>query len=115
VLNSFQRQAARRLGCNSGNFTDPQLKDCYDRNFAAFTDSSEELREVRALIASHDFFQLMEGPHSPRVHETIEHLLLPRLRPILRSWYERRDADTNSGAIQFREHLSELAGERFRE
>jgi hypothetical protein len=46
------------------NFTDPQLEDCYDRNFAAVTDYSDELRQVHALIAVHDLFQMLEGPHS---------------------------------------------------
>ena|SRR5437868_14328519 len=97
------------------NFTDPQLQDCYDRNFAAFTGDpggSGELRQVRALIASHDLFRLMEGPHSPRVHEVIEHLLLPGLRPGLRSWYRRSGAETNSAAAEFRDQLNQLAGER---
>ena len=94
------------------NFKDPQLQDCYNRNFAAFNGDSGELRQVRALIASHDLFRLMEGPHSPRVHETIEHLLLPRLRPGLRSWYQRSGAETNSAAVEFRDQLNQLAGEK---
>jgi hypothetical protein len=93
------------------NFTDSQLQDCYDRNFAAVTDYSDQLRQVRALTAAHDFFQMLEGPHSPRVHETIEHLLLPWLRPALRSWYQRSWADTDLAAIDFRDRLSQLAGE----
>jgi len=93
------------------NFTDPQLQDSYDRNFAAVVDCSDERRQVRALIAAHDSFRLIEGPHSPRVHETIEHLLLPGLRPVLRSWYQRSGADTNLAAIDFRDQLSQLAGE----
>ena len=94
------------------NFTDPQLQDCYDRNFAAVADYSDELRQVRALIAAHDLFRLIEGPHSRRVHEVIEHLLLPRLRLGLRSWYQRSGAETNLAAVEFREQLSQLAGER---
>ena len=94
------------------NFTDPQLQKCYDRNLAEAAESSGELRQVGALIAAHDVFRLMEGPHSPRVHEAIEHLLLPALRPVLRNWYRRPDAETNSAAIEFRDHLSQLAGER---
>ena len=94
------------------NFTDPQLQKCYDRNFAEAAESSGELRQVAALIAAHDVFRLMEGPHSPRVHEAIEHILLPTLRPVLRRWYQRADAEMNPAAIEFRDHLSQLAGER---
>ena len=93
------------------NFTDSQLQDCYERNFAAVTDLSAELRQVRALIGAHDLFQMLEGPHSSRVHETIEHLLVPGLRPGLRRWYRRSEADTNSSAINLRDQLSQLAGE----
>jgi hypothetical protein len=95
------------------NFADSQLQDCYERNFAATADDSPEVREVRALIAAHDFFRSMEGPHSPRVHETIWHLLSPELRPVLRVWYQRSGADTNSAVIDFRDQLSQLAGEKF--
>jgi len=95
------------------DFTDPQLKDCYDRNLAESSGCPADLRSVGALVAAHDLFQLMEGAHSPRVHETIERLLLPALRPELRSWYQRPDAPTDSGTVEFREHLGRLAGERF--
>ena len=88
------------------NFTEPQLKKCYDRNFAAVTDLSSELRRVGALMAAHDLFRLIEGPHSPRVHETIEHLLLPGLRGELRHWYQRSGAAKDRAAIEFRDHLT---------
>jgi hypothetical protein len=94
------------------NFTDPQLQNSYDRNLREATDLPTELRQVRALIAAHDMFLLIEGRHSPRVHEAIEHLLLPALRPMLRSWYRRAGAESNSGATEFRNRLSQLAGER---
>ena len=94
------------------NFIDPQLQKCYDGNFAEAVESSDELRQVGALIATQDVFRLMEGPHSPRVHEAIEHLLLPTLRPGLRRWYQRPGAETNSASTEFRDHLSQLAGER---
>jgi len=94
-------------------FTDPQLQDCYERNYAAVTDFSAELRQVCALITAHDFFQMIEGPHSARVHETIAQLLAPGLRLGLRRWYQRTGADDDSAAIVFRNQLSQLAGENF--
>jgi glucose-6-phosphate dehydrogenase assembly protein OpcA len=92
------------------NFTDPQLQKCYEKHFAEACDVSAELRQVRALIAAHDLFQTLEGPHSSRVHETISHLLLPQLRPALHRWYRGSRAAKNSTAIALRDHLSRLAG-----
>lgn len=94
------------------NFTDPQLQKCYESNFTRAGDVSDELSQVRALIVAHDLFEMLEGSHSSRVHETIEHLLLPELRPGLRRWYRRAEADEGSAAMALRNHLSQLAGER---
>ena len=94
------------------SFKDTQLQQCYDRNFLDAGEASGGLRQVRALIATHDLFQMLEGSHSTRVHETIEHLLATRLRPGLRQWYQRSGAETDSATVEFREQLSRLAGER---
>ncbi len=94
------------------NFTDPQLQKCYDKNLAEASDSSGDLREVSALMAMHELFAMLEGPHSARVHETIEHLLSARMRPGLREWYQRSGADLDAAADGFRERLSQLIGER---
>lgn len=94
------------------NFADPQLKECYDRNFEPVPGFSDEMGQVCALIAIHDLFQMLEGPHSARVHETIDHLLSPGLRAGLREWYRRSDLELDRSAIDFRDHLSQLAGER---
>jgi len=95
------------------NFTDPQLQKCYERNFTEVGVFPDELRQVRALIAVYEVFQMFEGTHSSRVHETIEHLLLPELRPGLRHWYQRAGADKDATAITLRDRLSQLAGEKF--
>jgi len=94
------------------NFTDSQLQNCYERNFTEAGGFSAELRQVRALIATHDLFQMLEGSHSSRVHETIEHLLVPGLRPGLRRWYQRSGAGKDPAAVPLRDHLSQLAGEK---
>lgn len=94
------------------NFTDPQLQKCYERNFTGAGDFSDELRQVRALIAVHDMFEMLEGPHSPRVHETMDHLLLPGLRPALRRWYQDSGANKNPAAVALRDQLSQLTGEK---
>jgi hypothetical protein len=94
------------------NFTDRQLQRCYDNNFAAMPEFYGEQRQIAALIAAHDLFQMLEGPHSSRVHETIKQLLWPALRPELRQWYQRPSARRDAEAIALRDHLSRLAGEK---
>jgi len=94
------------------NFTDSQLQKCYENLFAEAGHFPEELRQVRALIGVHDLFQMLEGPHSTRVHETIWQLLLPGLRPGLRGWYARPGAEKDFAAVSLRDRLSQLAGER---
>ena len=94
------------------NFDDTQLKACFERNFAEALGASTELREVGALIATHDWFRMIEGAHSSRVHEAIDHLLAPGLRPGLRGWYRRPGAELSSAATQLRDQLSQLAGEK---
>ncbi len=93
-------------------FTDPQLQKCFEANLAGTRDFSAELCQVRALVAVHDFFRGLEGPDSARVHETIWHLLLPRLRPGLRHYYQLTQAEQDSAEFVLRQQLSELAEER---
>jgi hypothetical protein len=95
------------------NFTDTQLQACFERNLVEGTASTPSLNQVRALIATHDWFSMLEGAHSTRVHDTIDLLLSPGLRAGLRSWYGQTGAELNPTAVQFRDHLSQLAGEKF--
>jgi hypothetical protein len=94
------------------NFEDPQVRECYERNLSEMAASTDAALEVSALIATHDFFQMLEGPHSSRVHETMDLLLSLELRPRLRDWYRRSNADLNSGELAFRDQLNVLAGEK---
>jgi hypothetical protein len=59
-------------------FTDTQLQKCYDDNLREAVEPTEDMRQVCALIATHDLFQMLEGPHSARVHETTEQLISVR-------------------------------------
>ena len=93
-------------------FTDSQLQKCYDQKLAVAKDASEPLRQIRALIEVYDWFQMLEGQHSPRVHELIDHLLLPELRVGLREWYQRPGAETDSATIEFRTQLNRMTGEQ---
>ena len=93
------------------NSTDTQLQACFELYLAGARGVSDELREVSALLATHDWFRMLEGPHSPRVQETIERLLSPPLRPGLRRWYRRPGIGLGAAATEFRDQLSQLAGE----
>ena len=93
------------------NFTDTQLQACFESNLAE-TDAADELRQVRALMATHDWFRMLEGGHSERVHDTIELLLSRELRPDLHRWYRRLGAALDGEGLTLRNHLSRLAGEK---
>jgi hypothetical protein len=95
------------------NFTDTQLQACFELKLSDQTSGvPANLKEVGALIATHDWFRMTEGAHSSRVHETIECLLSPRLRPGLQGWFQRPDSNRGTAAIEFRDRLNQLAGER---
>ena len=93
-------------------FTDPELKKHYERVIPLMTSLSENLRAVCALMDACGLFR-RHGELSPSYREAIEHLLSPELRPALRDWYRQSGENMNPAAIQFRDRLSEMAGERF--
>jgi len=98
------------------NFSDTQLQACFELNLAdQAADVSAALRQVGALMATHDWFRLLEGCHSSRVHETIDRLLSPGLRPGLHEWYRFPESNQGTAAIAFRERLNQLAGERLQQ
>ena len=94
------------------NFTDTQLQAGFELYLTGARDVPNELREVSALLATHAWFRMLEGPHSPRVQETIERLLSPALRPGLHQWYRRPGAKLGPAETAFRDQLSQWAGER---
>lgn len=94
------------------NFQDALLQKCYASALSEAGEVPEDLRPIHALMATHDWLAMLEGTHSARVHETIEHLLSAPLRPALRTWYQRRGLKMDSAAVEFRDRLSRLAEER---
>ena len=94
------------------DFTDTQLQSCFELYLTEARGLSDELREVSALLATHDWFRMLEGSHSSRVQETIERLLSPALRSGLHRWYRHPAAKLGAAAIEFRDQLSRVAGER---
>jgi len=93
------------------NFTYTQVQACFERNLAEGTASTSSLNQVGALIATHDWFSMLEGTHSTRVHETIDLLLSPKMRAGLKEWYRQPGSKLTPTATQLRNHLSRLAGE----
>lgn len=93
-------------------FRDLQLQQCYDAHLGKVGNSLGDLGPVYAIIATHNWFAMLEGVHSARVHETIDRLLSTEMRPALRHWYQRSGLEMDSIAIEFRNQLSRLAGER---
>ncbi len=63
-------------------------------------------------MVAHDLARTSEGPDSAKAHDTVWRLMLPRLRPELRRWYQRCDVGKVSAAEPLRDHLSQLAGEK---
>jgi len=92
-------------------FTNIQLQQCYERNFVQISGLSDALRQICALISVYDFFKMLEGPDSSRVHEAIEFLTSANLRPALRQWYER-GAILTVAEMSLRDQLSQLTGEQ---
>ncbi|MGA1237210.1 MAG: hypothetical protein ACO34E_10125 [Limisphaerales bacterium] len=94
-------------------FADAKLQQHVERAVTIMTSLPDEQRPVCGLLDAFQFFSLTEGEDSPRAAEAMKHLLSAELRPALRSWYRRCGDDMNPAAMEFREHMSELAGERF--
>jgi len=65
------------------------------------------------LFAALDWFRITEGERSSKVQEAVEILLSPEMRTGLRNWYQENGDDLNPAAMNFREKLSSLAGEKF--
>lgn len=93
-------------------FQDMLLQKCYDAHLGKVGNSLGDLGPVYALIAAHNWFAMLEGNHSARVHETIDCLVSAQMRPALRRWYGRSGLEMDPIAIEFRNHLSRLTGER---
>jgi hypothetical protein len=74
---------------------------------------TDEDRPVFALMDAWGWFRLSDGDQTAKIQEIISHLLSPAMRPALRRWYHRHGDKMNPPAMEFREHLSQLARERF--
>jgi len=104
--------SALAVSARAVTFRDPQLQKHYERAVSVVQGCPPAQLPICALLDAWHWFHLIEGDESPRTREAIEQLLSPELRPALRSWYQRYGEDMNPAAIEFRERLGELAGER---
>src|ERR1043166_1544975 len=102
---------AARLIPFAVDLTDPRLKSSYEDNFNELRALSDERRRVHALIEVHDLAQVLGGPDSSGVHETMWHLLLPQLRPALRQWYLHSASERKATTDLLRKYLSNFLGE----
>jgi hypothetical protein len=94
-------------------FRDPQLQKRFERVVSTFHDCPQNQLPVCALLDAFQWFCLVDGDQSPRVGEAIELLLSPEMRPALRDWYRRLGDEINPFAIEFRDQLGAIAGEKF--
>jgi hypothetical protein len=95
-------------------FKDEQLQKHFERTMALPVGNlPDEQRPIFALMDAYGWFRLTEGQQSPKVLEATELLLSSELRPGLRSWYQRFGDRMNPAALEIREHLGKLAGEKF--
>ena len=94
-------------------FRDQKLQKHVAGATVVITGLPDDQLPVCGLLDAWYWFRVTEGADSPRAAEAIEHLLSSELRPVLRRWYQRHRDDMNENAINFRDRLSELAGETF--
>jgi hypothetical protein len=95
-------------------FQHPDVEQFYERVVALKVGGlTDEERPVFALMDAWGWFRLLDGDQTAKIQDIINHLLSPALRPALRSWYHRYGDKMNPTAIEFREHLRQLAGELF--
>jgi uncharacterized Fe-S cluster-containing protein len=92
---------------------DPQLKTHVERVVALATGLPEDTRPVCGLLDAYDFYRRAAGADSPQAREALQLLLSEELRPGLWHRYRRCGNDMSPAAVEFRERLSSLAGERF--
>jgi hypothetical protein len=109
-MNSVKRELENR----AMKFNDPQLQQHFERTMSLRVGNlPDEQLPVFALMDAYGWFRLIDSEQSSQVHEIIEHLLLPELRPALRNWYNKSGNSINPAVLEFRERLSKLAGEKF--
>ena len=94
-------------------FRDTKLRKRFERVISTVQDCPPDQLAVCALLDACQWFRLIDGDDSPRSSEALELLLSPEPRPALRDWYRRMGDEMNPFAMDFRDQLSALAGEKF--
>ena len=91
-------------------FKHTELQKHVDRAASLITGLPDDERPVFGLMDAWYWFRVTQGEESPIA---VELLLSTDRRPALRNWYRRCGESMNPAAIEFRDFLSRLAGERF--
>ena len=94
-------------------FKHTELQKHVDRAASLITGLPDDERPVFGLMDAWYWFRVTQGEESPIAAEAVEFLLSTDLRQPLRNWYRRCGENMNPAAIEFRDSLSRLAGERF--
>jgi hypothetical protein len=92
---------------------DDKLRIHVERVVALMTSVPAETRPVCGLLDGYHWFSLTDGETSPQACEALRLLLSEELRPAVRQWYQGCGDKMNEAALELRERLSKLAGERF--
>ena len=96
-------------------FQHPELEQFYQRVMGLKVGGLPETEKpIFALMDAYGWFRVINGEQDEKLLEITNHLLSPELRPALRNWYLRHpQTNGNHAFIEFRDHLSALAGEKF--
>ena len=95
-------------------FKHPEVQKHYERVIALKVGGLPDSEQpVFALMDAYGWFRLIDGDQSAQLREISDLLVSDELRPALRSWYQRHRTVDSPVFSELREHLSQLAGERF--
>lgn len=112
--------SSRRHHYTAVKFQNPNLQKNFDRSchelsecMAIIPGFSEEDLHVLVLMSMYSTYRMFENGESAGTQEIIVHLLSAGLRAALRSYYRGHSGGEPASFTDFRDRLSDLAGEKF--
>jgi hypothetical protein len=93
-------------------FRDAKLQEHCERVAAIASGCAADQISLVGLLDAWHWFHVLEGDDSPRTAEALELLQSPELRPALRDWYRQFGDNMNPFALEFRDRLINLIGEK---
>jgi hypothetical protein len=91
---------------------EPRLKQRYDRTLSVLADCRPEKASICALLGAWQWFSLTDGEASDEAREAVRLLISDELRVALRNWYGEFGNEMNPHALEMREKLSAMIGEK---